>query len=406
MTAITPIGDAGDKNARDENARDENAGDRNHTGGALDRDAARAFVDSCVVPAAGDFDRDEAIPRSFLAEVGALGAFGAAIPRDHGGGGADMVTLGAVHEEFGRGCSSLRSLLTVHTMVGWAISRWGTAGQRAEWLGRLATGETLASFCLSEAEAGSDTQAIATTARQAGNGPGADWIIHGRKKWITGGVVAGLYLVFARTELGVSGFLVPRDAGVGVTPIADVLGTRAGMLAELDFDDVRVPAGAQLGPRGFAPGFVTTATLDIGRYSVACGSVGIIQACLDASAAYAGRRRIGGTPLADFQLTQAKLADMVTAAAAGRALCERAGRLKDDGDHATIMATWVAKYFASRAAAKAASDAVQIHGANGCTGDYPVARLYRDAKIMEIIEGSSELQQITIATAANQDLAR
>lgn len=372
------------------------------TSGTLDRAAARAFVDERVVPAAGAFDREAAIPPSFLAEVGALGAFGAALPREYGGRGIDMIALGAVHEEFGRGCSSLRSLLTVHTMVGWAITRWGTAAQRAEWLGRLAAGETLASFCLTEAEAGSDTQAITTTARR----DGTDWIIRGRKKWITGGAVAGLYLVFAKTESGVSGFLVPRAAGVGVVPITDVLGTRASMLAELVLDDVRVPAGALLGPRGFAPGFVMTATLDIGRYSVAWGSVGIIQACLDASAAYARERRIGGTPLAGFQLTQAKLADMVTAAAAGRALCERAGRLKDDGDPATVMATWVAKYFASRAAARAAADAVQLHGANGCTGDYPVARLYRDAKIMEIIEGSNELQQITIASAADQEWVR
>jgi alkylation response protein AidB-like acyl-CoA dehydrogenase len=155
-----------------------------------------------------------------------------------------------------------------------------------------------------------------------------------------------------------------------------------------------------LGPHSFAPGFVMTATLDIGRYSVACGSVGITQACLDACAAYARQRRVGGSLLADYQLTRQKLADMVTAVEAGRALCETAGRLKNEGRRETIMATWVAKYFASRAAAKAAADAVQLHGANGCTDEYPVARLYRDAKIMEIIEGSNELQQMTISEAA------
>jgi alkylation response protein AidB-like acyl-CoA dehydrogenase len=372
------------------------------TSSRLDRAVARAFVDERLAPLAAGFDRSEAIPRSFLAEVGGLGAWGAAIPPQHGGLALDMVTLGAVHEEFGRGCSSLRSLLTVHTMVAWAISRWGNDEQRAEWLRPLATGDVLAAFCLSEVDAGSDTQQIATTARRAGDG----WLLRGRKKWITGGCVADLYLVFARTETGVCGFLVPRDAGVSVVPINDILGTRASMLAEVVLDDARVPAGAQLGPHGFAPGFVMTGALDIGRYSVACGSVGIIQASLEASASYARQRRVGGTPIAEFQLTQAKLADMVTAAAAGRALCERAGRLKDEGDPATVMATWVAKYFASRAAAKAAADAVQLHGANGCTRDYPVARYYRDAKIMEIIEGSSELQQITIATAAHQESAR
>ena len=368
----------------------------------LDRAVARAFVDACVAPSAGEFDRHEEIPRSFLAEVAKLGVWGGLVPRESGGLGLDMPTLGAVHEEFGRGCSSLRSLLTVHSMVSWVIGRRGTAEQRAQWLGPLAAGEVLAAFCLSEADAGSYTAGITTTARHKGDA----WIISGSKKWITGGRIAGLYLVFARTEPGVSAFLVPADAGVEVRPITGLLGTRASMVAELVFDDVSVPLGAELGPGRFAPGFVLTTALDIGRYSVACGSVGIIQACLEATADYAQTRHIGGTPLGDFQLTQAKLADMVTAAAAGRALCERAGRLKEAGDEAMVIATWVAKYFASRAAVKAAADAVQVHGANGCTDSYPVARYYRDAKIMEIIEGSSELQQITIATAASRERPR
>jgi alkylation response protein AidB-like acyl-CoA dehydrogenase len=369
---------------------------------ALDRESARAFVDEHVVPAAQSFEASQAISGRFLASVAATGAFGAVIPASHGGLGLDMVTLGEVHEEFGRGCSSLRSLLTVHSMVSWAIAARGTPSQRSTWLRPLASGEVLASFCLSEEAAGSYTNGIATTARQDGDG----WIISGEKTWITGGQIAGLYLVFARAGQDILGFLVPRGAGVEVIPITDVLGTRASMLAKLVFDDVRVPGDASLGPRGFAPGFVMTAALDIGRYSVACGCVGIVQACLDASAAYARWRRVGETPLSDFQLTQQKIADMVTAATAGRALCRRAGQLKDAGDHGTVMATWIAKYFASRAAARAASDAVQLHGANGCTSDYPVARYYRDAKIMEIIEGSSELQQVTIAAAAYQEHPR
>lgn len=362
----------------------------------LDRAAARAFVDACVVPVAASFEHDEQIPPSVLKEVAATGAWGALVPRECGGLGLDMPTLGAVHEEFGRGCSSLRSMLTVHSMVTWVISRRGSAQQRAQWLGPLAAGEVLASFCLSEAEAGSNTAGIATTARRSGDG----WVISGRKKWITGGQIAGLYLVFARTEPGMSAFLVPAQAGVEVRPIRGLLGTRASMAAELVFNDVRIPAHALVGPGGFAPGFVLTAGLDIGRYSVAWGSVGIIQGCLEATADYARVRHIGETRLADFQLTKAKLADMVTAAAAGRALCERAGLLKEAGDEETVMATWIAKYFASRAAVKAAADAVQVHGANGCTDAYPVARYYRDAKVMEIIEASSELQQITIADAA------
>lgn len=366
------------------------------TAPVLDRASAGEFVDQNVTPVAGSFDEKEEIPRSFLAEMSSLGVWGALVPREYGGLGLDMPTFGAVHEEFGRGCSSLRSLLTVHSMVAWAVSSRGTASQRAQWLGQLATGEVLASFCLSEANAGSHTRSLATTATPSG----AAWILRGRKLWITGGSIADLFLVFARTDTGISAFLVPASAGVTVRPVTGLLGVRASMVAEVIFDDTPVSPDAQLGPDGFAPGFVLTAALDIGRYSVACGSVGIIQACLDAATDYARERRIGETPLSDFQFTQAKIADMMTAASAGRALCERAGQLKEAGDEATVTATLIAKYFATRAAVQAAADAVQLHGANGCTGNYPVARYYRDAKIMEIIEGSTELQQIAIASAA------
>ncbi len=185
----------------------------------LDRKAARRFVDAQVMPAAEAFDSAQAIPRQFLTTVAEFGAFGALIPTDYGGSGLDMVTVGALHEEFGRGCSSLRSLLTVHSMVAWAISSRGTDEQRATWLAPMAAGQVLAAFCLSEAAAGSDTQGIAATARQ----DGTDWIINGRKKWITAGMIAELYLIFARTEAGLAGFLVPRAAGVEAIAITDVL---------------------------------------------------------------------------------------------------------------------------------------------------------------------------------------
>jgi alkylation response protein AidB-like acyl-CoA dehydrogenase len=367
-----------------------------------DRASARDFVDKFVMPAAAEFDRDQAIPRTFLTHLGQTGVLGAVLSEEYGGLGLNMVTLGAIHEEFGRGCSSLRSLLTVQTMVAHSIARWGTDEQRQRWLPSLATGEMLAAFCLSERNAGSSTNEIATTASTDGEG----WILRGSKTWITGGQIADVYLVLARSDTTIAGFLVPSDAeGLKVVPISDLLGTRASMLAEVILDGVRVPAGAHVGPRAFAPGFLLTAALDIGRYSVACGSVGIIQACLEASLAYAQDRRVGGALLSEYQLTQAKLADMLTAVTAARVLCERAGKLKDDGDASTVMTTWIAKYFASSAAAKAAAAAVQLYGANGCTNQYPVARLYRDAKIMEIIEGSSEVQQITIAEWALRQTA-
>ncbi|MCP3760509.1 acyl-CoA dehydrogenase family protein [Streptomyces sp. TBY4] len=368
-----------------------------------DRASARAFVDEHILPHADAYDRQGAIPEELLERIGAAGLWAPFLPPETGGAGLDMVTLGEIHEEVGRGCSSVRSLLTVHTMLAWTLQRWGTAAQREQWGPLLASGGVLGAFCLSEPGAGSDAAGITTTAVPKGDG----WVLNGVKKWTTNGQRADLFLVFAKTESSIGAFLVPRDTpGVTVRPLDDMLGTRASMLAEVTLGDVRLGPDALLGPSGFAAGMVLTGTLDLGRYSVAAGSVGIIQACLDASASYASRRMVGGSPISELPLIQAKLSDMVTDVRAARLLLAEAGRLKDVGDSATLMATWIAKYFASTAAVRHASEAVQVHGANGCSPDYPVARYYRDAKVMEIIEGSNEIQRITIAAEAHREGGR
>ncbi|WP_033438931.1 acyl-CoA dehydrogenase family protein [Saccharothrix sp. NRRL B-16314] len=365
-----------------------------------DRATARAFVDTHIAPHANDFERAARVPEELIERMAAAGLWAPFLPPEVGGAGMDMVTLGEVHEEVGRGCSSVRSLLTVHSMVSWTLNRWGSPAQRERWAPLLARGAALGSFCLSEPGAGSDAAGIGATAVPTGSG----WVLDGVKKWITGGQRADVYLVFARTGSSIGAFLVPRSTpGVRVTPITDIMGTRGSMIAEVAFEGVRLEADALLGPSGFTAGMVLTGTLDIGRYSVAAGSVGIVQACLDACAAYTTRRSVGGTKIRDFPLIQAKLSDMVTDVRAGRLLVAEAGRLKDAGDPTTLMATWVAKYFASTAAARHASEAVQVHGANGMGADYPVARLYRDAKVMEIIEGSNEVQRITIAGDAYRE---
>jgi alkylation response protein AidB-like acyl-CoA dehydrogenase len=367
-----------------------------------DRASARAFVDAYVAPYANDFERAGAIPEELIERMGSAGLWAPFLPPEIGGQGMDMVTLGEIHEEVGRGCSSVRSLLTVHTMAAWTLNRWGSAAQRERWGYTFASGEQLGAFCLTEPGAGSDAAGIRSTAVGSHGG----WVINGVKKWITNGQRADVYLVFARTGGSIGAFLVPRRTpGVTVKPITEILGTRGSMLAEVSFRDVALGPDALLGPAaGFAAGMVLTGTLDLGRYSVASGSVGIIQACLEACADYTARRTVGGSSLRDLQLIQAKVSDMVTDVRAGRLLVAEAGRLKDAGESATLMATWVAKYFASTAAAKHASEAVQIHGANGCGPDYPVARLYRDAKVMEIIEGSNEVQRITIAGEAYREM--
>lgn len=354
----------------------------------------QAFVQRVITPCVDEYDEKEYTPTEIIWEVAQQGYLGALIPPEYGGKGLDMLTFGLLNEELGRGCSSVRSLLTVHSMVAHAILRWGSKQQKADWLPGLAVGSVIGAFGLSEPEAGSDAGSVATTAQLDGE----SYVLNGIKKWTTYGQVADLFLIFARLDGKVSAFLVERTTpGFSTQPIKGMLGTRASMLAELHLQDCRIPKANLLGWRGFGLAAVATSCLDIGRYSVACGSVGIAQACLDASLAYTSTRQQFGTYLKEHQLIQQMITEMLVNVKAARMLCLYAGSLKDQGDPDTIMETWIAKYFASRAATQAALDAVQIHGANGCSNAYPVQRYLRDSRVMEIIEGSTQIQQIQIA---------
>jgi alkylation response protein AidB-like acyl-CoA dehydrogenase len=364
-----------------------------------DQLAFRAFVQEEIVPVANSYDQEEVTPPDLIRKVARMGYLGALAPREYGGTGMDMLTFGLLAEELGRGCSSIRSLLTVHSMVVHAILRWGSRHLKELWLPRLATGELIGAFALSEPGAGSDAQSIETTATLSGD----EYVLHGTKKWTTYGQIADLYLLFARYEGRVSAFLVERNSpGLTVKPLTGILGTRASMLAEIHLQECRVPKENLVGGRGFGLASVATSALDIGRYTVAWGCVGIAQACLDASLHYTGQRVQFGLHLKEHQLIQQMITNMLVNVQAARLLCCQAGYLKDAGDPNTVMATWVAKYFSSVAASDAARDAVQIHGANGCSQEYAVQRYLRDTVVMEIIEGSTQIQQITLARYAFQ----
>jgi len=359
-----------------------------------DREAFRAFVQEEIMPRADQYDREERTPPEIIEKVARQGYLGAIVPGEYGGGGMNMITFGLLNEEIGRGCSSIRSLLTVHSMVEHAIVRWGSTRQKTAWLPRLATGEIIAAFGLSEPHVGSDASSIETSARPEDDA----YIISGQKRWTTYGQIADLFLIFAQCDGKVSAFLVERDTpGLSVEPISGMIGTRASMLAALHLHDCRVRKENLLGGRGFGLAAVATSALDIGRYTVAWGAVGIAQACLEASLQYSSERKQFGGYLKDHQLIRQMITRMIVNVKAARLLCYQAGDLKDSGDPRTIMETWIAKYFASTTAAQAASDAVQIHGAYGCSEAYPVQRYWRDAKVMEIIEGSTQIQEITIA---------
>lgn len=356
--------------------------------------AFRHFVQAEVIPAADAWDADERTPREVLHKLAHMGYLGAVVSPPYRDASMDMVTFGLLNEELGRGCSSLRSLLTVHSMVIQAVQRWGRREIKERWLPKLASGEAIGAFALSEPDVGSDASAIQARATATPEG----YLLNGRKKWITSGQIADLFLVFARYEERPCAFLVERErAGLTILPLKGLLGLRASMPAELHFQQCLIPKSSLVGGEGFGVSAVAASALDLGRYSVACGCVGLAQACLDAVLSYTENRRQFGVELKEHQLVQQMVTNMLVTVQAARLLCYHAGALKDQGDPRMIMQTWSAKYFASRTAMRAASDAVQLHGANGCSNAYPVQRYFRDAKIMEIIEGSTQIQQVTIA---------
>lgn len=357
----------------------------------------REFVTSELIPVASRVDREEHIPVEVIKRMIEHRLWGTDIPQEYGGVGLDAISYGLLNEEIGSGCSNVRNMVGVQGMVSNAILKWGTKEQKQHWLPRMASGEIIGAFALTEPDIGSDAKNIVTSAVK----DGTDYIITGKKKWITLGQNANLFLVFAQSVGKVGAFLLESgQKGFTTEPMNGLVGLSGSMLAELKFDSCRVPKENVIGKVGFGLTHVANYGLSYGRYSTAWGCVGLARACLDASIHYTETRKQFETFLKDHQLIKKMIADMMTNTEAARLLCIKAGHLLAEGNEKSIMETSVAKYFASTIAFKAATDAVQIHGANGCRADYPVERFMRDAKILEIVEGSTQIQQILIARYA------
>jgi alkylation response protein AidB-like acyl-CoA dehydrogenase len=357
------------------------------------QDAFRSFARQEISPRANLFDQEEGIPRLYLRMLAAHGYVGSLLPSEWGGRALDTVSYGLLHKEIAQSSGSVASLLTVHDMTSHALLRWGNAELKKSWLPLLATGERMAAFAVSEAEAGSDVKAVSLTAKRRNDSV----VLTGKKKWITGGQIADVFLVLGRCDGKPTTFFVERSRpGISVEPISGMLGLRASMLGTVIFDNCEIPIENMVGRMNFGETVVQTA-LDLGRLNVAWDSLGIIEGCMEASIDYADNRKQFGVPLSQHQLVSQMITEMVTGFEAARLLCIRASRSREDNDPQSTLMTLTAKYFASRTAARAASDAVQIHGAAGCSSEYPVARYLRDSKIMEIIEGSSQIQQLLIS---------
>lgn len=363
------------------------------------RETLRAFLDREAVPHRAAWDRAEEVDRAIVGTMGDLGLFGMLIPEEYGGVGGDNRTYCVAMEELGRVDSALRGLVSVSNgLVAKTILAHGTDEQRRTWLPGLASGRQLGCFALTEPDTGSDAGALKTRARRDGD----DYVINGSKIFITNGSWAEVCLVFARTSddgaRGVSAFLVPTGTpGFTATKIEGKLGLRGQPTASVSFDDVRVPATSMLGAAG--QGFkIAMAALDKGRISVAAGCVGIVQASLDAAVSYAGARTQFGRPIASFQLVQQIIARISVDADAARLLTWHAADLLEAGQPFGVAAS-KAKYFASEAAVSAANGALQVHGGYGFIDEYPVQKLVRDARVMTLYEGTSQIQELIIGRA-------
>jgi alkylation response protein AidB-like acyl-CoA dehydrogenase len=371
----------------------------------LIRRSAREFCDREIVPNARDWDRSERMDEGIVPKLAEIGFLGCALPEEYGGMGLDTISYCLVMEELGRADSSVRGIVSVNNgLAGKTIAKWGTDEQKRQWLPRLASGEALGCYGLTEPGSGSDPASLVTRATR----DGGDWVIDGSKIFITLGSWAGVALVFARSggegPRGITCFLVPTDSpGFSARKIDGKLGLRAQDTAELFFDGVRVPDSARLGAEG--AGFkVAMSALDNGRISLAAGAVGVAQACVDASVTYASERRQFGKPLAQFQLIQELIAEMAVETEAARMLAWRAAALADRGESYTLAASQ-AKYYASEVAVRAANAALQVHGGYGYVDEFPVARYLRDARVLTLYEGTSQIQKLLIGRALTGESA-
>ena len=363
----------------------------------LIRDTMRAFARERLAPNAARWDRDHHFPREELAALGELGALGMVVPEAWGGAGTDYVSLALALEEIAAGDGATSTIVSVqNSVVCGPVLAFGTDAQKEQYLRPLASGRQLGCFCLTEPQAGSDAGAIATRA-EARDG---DYVLSGVKQFITSGRNAGVAIVFAVTDRtagkkGISAFIVDTDTpGFIVSRVEDKTGQRASDTAQITLDNCRVPAENRLGAEG-AGYRIALANLEAGRIGIAAQAVGMARAAFDAALAYARERTSFGRPIVEHQAVNFRLADMATAIEAARALVLSSAVLRDAGQPCLKEAS-MAKLFASEMAERVCSDAIQIHGGYGYVTDFPVERIWRDVRVCQIYEGTSDIQRLVI----------
>ncbi|MBX5468707.1 MAG: acyl-CoA dehydrogenase family protein [Thermoleophilaceae bacterium] len=371
----------------------------------------RQFVDEQVIPIAEEHDAEDKFPEAVVEQMKELGLFGVTIPEEYGGMGLDLTTYAMIVEELSRGWISISGIVNTHFIGSYLLMKFGTDEQRQKYLPRMATGEIRAAFSLSEPGLGSDVQAISTRARKDGD----DWVINGQKMWVTNGLRSGLVFLLAKSDpdaqpayKGMTCFICEKEPGkevnegpykgLTIPPKIKKMGYKGVESTELVFEDYRCPAENVLGGEeaGLNKGFGQMMdALEVGRVNVAARGVGIAQRALELALKYSQERRTFGKPIAEHQAIQFKLADMATKVEAARLLTRKAARMKDAGERSDLEAG-MAKLFASETGKEVVEEAFRIHGGYGYSKEYEIERLYRDAPLLLIGEGTSEIQRMVI----------
>jgi len=364
------------------------------------RTMVRDFAEKEIVPVARDNNRYERFPTDLVKKLGEMGFLGLNLPSEYGGGGSDYMSYCIMLEELAHADTGMAVTTSVHiSLCEKVILQWGTEAQKQKYLPRLIRGEILGCLATTEPNVGSDVSSIETSAVLQGD----EWVLNGNKMWISNGGVAGIAIIIAQTDKtkggkGLTAFIVERDTpGFSTEDIHNKLGIRSSNTAELIMEDCHLPQENMLGPVGKGMS-VALSAFDSARLGVAARTIGIAQACIDASVSYVQTRKQFGREIGSFQLIQEMIADMTVETEAARLLVYRAATIKDKGFPATVE-TSMAKYYSSEIALKAANNAIQIHGSYGYSDEYPVERYFRDVRVSSILEGTSQMHKLIIGRA-------
>lgn len=358
-------------------------------------ESAKEFANTKIRPFAAEFEEKQQFPTQLIKEMGKAKLLGATFPKKYNGLDLDPYNYGLLTEIIGKADCTARSLLTVHTsLVGSAILRWGKEAQKNKWLPDMAEGKIITAFALTEPNVGTDASSIQTRYEEKENAV----ILNGSKKWITFSGVADYLLVIATNGKKVNAYMVDtKTPGVTIKPIKGLMAAKASYISEIEFTNVEVPKENRIGVDGGGFAYIVSTALDHGRYSIAWGGLAIAQEALDAMVNYSRERKQFGKKIYTFQLIQEMIANAVANIHSTRAFLEKVASLRQQNHQDSVNETIIAKYLTSKIAMQIATDAVQVHGGNGFYNKYPVERLFREAKVLEVIEGTSQVLQNIIS---------